>query len=50
VTELSLSPSPRGISVPRAGGFAKFGAWLHEQVGWWVYRKRGWVDPAKVAE
>ncbi|WP_395753589.1 YdcF family protein [Prosthecobacter sp.] len=28
-------PSPRGLEV--------FGAWLHETVGSWVYRWRGWV-------
>jgi uncharacterized SAM-binding protein YcdF (DUF218 family) len=44
LTQVSLGDSPRGFSVPRAGGFVKFGIWLHEQVGWWVYRKRGWVQ------
>lgn len=29
--------------VPQAGGFEKLQIWLHEVIGWWVYRWRGWV-------
>jgi len=31
------------LDVPKAGNIAFFDAWLHEIVGWWVYRLRGWV-------
>lgn len=29
--------------VPRAGGFEKTEVFLHEIIGWWVYRWRGWI-------
>jgi uncharacterized SAM-binding protein YcdF (DUF218 family) len=41
VTELSLSPSPRGVSVPRAGGFEYYRACKHEQGDGWYYSKSG---------
>jgi uncharacterized SAM-binding protein YcdF (DUF218 family) len=43
LSQVSLGESPGGFSVPRAGGFMKFGVWLHEQVGWWMYSWRGWL-------
>jgi uncharacterized SAM-binding protein YcdF (DUF218 family) len=46
LTEISLAPAPPGIGVPRAGGLQKAGIWLHEQIGWLMYRKRGWIDAA----
>lgn len=49
LTEVSTSPSPPGWHIPTWHGFAKISTWLHEQVGWWMYRSRGWLDPAKVA-
>jgi len=32
--------------VPRSAGFAKVEAWVHEVIGWWVYRWRGWISDA----
>lgn len=31
------------INVPSLNGFEKLNIWLHETVGWAVYRSRGWV-------
>ena len=49
ITEVSTSASPPGWHVPTWHGFGKISTWLHEQVGWWLYRCRGWIDPSKVA-
>ena len=46
LTEISLAPAPPGIGVPRAAGFVKLGIWMHEKIGWLMYRKRGWIDAA----
>ena len=46
LTEISLAPSPPGIGVPRSGNLHKTSIWLHEQIGWLMYRKRGWIDAA----
>ena len=31
------------LEVPKAATIADFDVWMHEIVGWWVYRLRGWV-------
>lgn len=46
LTEISLPSAPPGIGVPRAGNLHKASIWLHEQIGWLMYRKRGWIDAA----
>ena len=46
LTEISLAPSPPGIGVPRSGNLLKAAVWMHEQIGWLMYRKRGWIDAA----
>jgi len=33
----------RWLDVPKAATVADFDVWMHEIVGWWVYRLRGWV-------
>jgi uncharacterized SAM-binding protein YcdF (DUF218 family) len=49
MTELSHAPSPPGPpGPPRAGGLEKMAVWLHEVIGWLEYRRRGWIDPAKL--
>ncbi len=35
--------------IPRSHGFAKLDAYLHEQIGWFVYRRRGWISPEEAA-
>jgi uncharacterized SAM-binding protein YcdF (DUF218 family) len=34
--------SPFSI-IPRQGGFELLALYLHEKIGWWVYRWRGWI-------
>jgi len=43
LTTIATAPPPPGISVPRYDGFVKVSIWLHEEVGWWTYRRRGWI-------
>jgi len=31
------------LVVPKADNMLYFGAWMHEIIGWWAYRLRGWV-------
>lgn len=46
-TEVSLSSAPPGIGVPGPGGFVKVSIWMHEKIGWVVYRRRGWIGVAE---
>jgi hypothetical protein len=34
---------PHFRPLPGPGGFEGLAAYLHEIVGWWVYRWRGWL-------
>ena len=43
LTSVSTEDVPWGLSVPGTDGFVKMGVWLHEEVGWLVYRRRGWL-------
>jgi uncharacterized SAM-binding protein YcdF (DUF218 family) len=45
LTTIATAPPPPGLSVPRYDGFVKVSTWLHEEVGWWTYRRRGWIQP-----
>ena len=36
--------------VPQTPGFAKLDNYVHEQVGWWVYRWRGWISAEEAAK
>jgi uncharacterized SAM-binding protein YcdF (DUF218 family) len=42
-TDVSIVTSRRVALVPRAPGFVILENWLHETVGWAVYRFRGWI-------
>jgi len=42
-TETGTAPVFAAPGVPKAGGFLKVGMWLHEQIGWLEYRRRGWI-------
>jgi len=44
-TTVSTAGTRRGLSVPHYDGFIKASTWLHEKVGWEVYRWRGWLAP-----
>lgn len=45
LTSVSTAESPWVPAVPGTDGFVKMGIWLHEQVGWLIYRRRGWLAP-----
>jgi uncharacterized SAM-binding protein YcdF (DUF218 family) len=40
----ALSAKPPFTPFPRLDGFEHLQLFLHEQIGWWVYRSRGWVE------
>ena len=42
-TGLGSRKDRRVFSIPRLGGFDLLTTWLHEQVGWQMYRWRGWI-------
>jgi len=44
MTELSHAPTELGPpGVPQVGGLSKMATYLHEQIGWYEYRRRGWI-------
>ena len=43
LTNISTAPGEAGLSVPRYDGFIKMATWLHEEIGWLMYRRRGWI-------
>jgi uncharacterized SAM-binding protein YcdF (DUF218 family) len=45
LTTISTAPSAQGMSAPNCDGFEKIAIWMHEEVGWWEYRRRGWIAP-----
>ena len=42
-TTVSTAAPGRGWSVPRYQGFLKMATWLHEEIGYFMYRRRGWI-------
>jgi uncharacterized SAM-binding protein YcdF (DUF218 family) len=44
LTSVSIVTPDSTDLVPRAAGFVKLENWLHEQIGWRVYRWRGWIS------
>lgn len=44
VTTVSTVAAHTSFSVPRYQGFFKVATWLHEEVGWCMYRHRGWIS------
>ncbi|EDY21994.1 protein of unknown function DUF218 [Chthoniobacter flavus Ellin428] len=44
LTTVATAPPPPGLSVPRYDGFVKIAIWLHEEIGWYTYRHRGWIN------
>jgi len=41
---VELADSSHRSPFPGLRGFDMLGVFLHEEIGWWVYRLRGWVD------
>jgi uncharacterized SAM-binding protein YcdF (DUF218 family) len=48
-TTLSTAQPTFSTFVPGHGGFEMMSVWMHETIGWWEYRRRGWIDPTKGA-
>lgn len=48
-SEVGAMTEPEQSWVPRAGGFQTLALYVHEQLGWWAYRWRGWIAPAAPA-
>ena len=46
LSTISIDRPPRIIGIPRYVGFEKMSVWIHETIGWWEYRRRGWIEPA----
>lgn len=49
LTSVSIVTVPNLDLVPRSHGFGKLDAYLHEQIGWFVYRRRGWISAEEAA-
>ncbi len=43
LSTLSIQRAPSGIGIPRFVGFEKMSVWIHETIGCWEYRRRGWL-------
>jgi hypothetical protein len=61
-TELEIVPAPSAFLtsvsivstdifhlIPRSNGFGKMDGFLHEKIGWWVYRWRGLISDEAAA-
>ena len=42
-TSVSNPSGDTRFSIPRYDGFVRMATWLHEEVGWVMYRRRGWI-------
>jgi len=45
LTSVGTGEVPYTPGVPGADGFVKMNIWLHEQIGWLMYWRRGWLTP-----
>ncbi len=45
LTSVGTGEVPFVPAVPGPDGFVKMGIWLHEQIGWLMYWRRGWLTP-----
>ena len=43
LTSVSTAEPPLQFNVPNWGGCEKIGIWMHEMIGWQMYRRRGWI-------
>lgn len=46
LTSVGTGELPFRIVVPGSDGFVKTGMWLHEEIGWLIYWRRGWLAPS----
>ncbi len=47
LTRVATDDPPFAIRIPGSEGFVKTGIWLHEEIGWLMYWRRGWLAPPK---
>ena len=45
LTSVGTGEMPFSPNVPGTDGFVKMGVWLHEEAGWFMYWRRGWLAP-----
>ena len=45
LTSVGTGETPFVAEVPGSDGFMKTGVWLHEEIGWLMYWRRGWLAP-----
>ena len=45
LTSVGTGETPFVPAVPGSDGFVKMGVWLPEEVGWFMYWRRGWLAP-----
>lgn len=46
LTAMSPEAEPPVLGIPNHVGFSYLATWLHEQIGWLEYWRRGWLTPA----
>lgn len=49
LTSVSIVTTDSLDLIPRSQGWGKLEIFLHEQIGWWVYRWRGWISAEEAA-
>lgn len=50
LTTVSIITTDSADLIPRSAGFVKLESWLHEIIGWRVYRWRGWISDEAAAK
>jgi len=45
LTSVATDPVPFSLHIPGNDGFVKMNVWLHEEIGWLMYWRRGWLEP-----
>lgn len=45
LTAMSPAAEPPSFGVPNSLGFILISTWLHEEIGWLEYWRRGWLSP-----
>ena len=43
LSSLNSGRAPIHAGIPHILGFEKMSVWMHEKIGWWEYRRRGWI-------
>ena len=43
LSSINSGRAPCRAGIPHILGFEKMSVWMHEKIGWWEYRRRGWI-------